>query len=196
MIKWGEFGRKLTIFYHSYKITNPQSTANKLLLNWSASNGKEALTVRKKCNLLHVLLDFGEWQVAILKGIPVNHAINCMISSRDCQFLSHDFLIHMSVFSRPDLTFSASSWHWDILLMPNKGDVLYRITVPKVAWSSDLIGLFRIAIHVLSCHIKNTAPPASLKIFFSIARLVCFPSVATTTNLGMIHSLLVQVNML
>ena len=32
--------------------------------------------------------------------VLANHAISCMIFSCDCQFLSHDFFIHMSVFSK------------------------------------------------------------------------------------------------
>ena len=31
--------------------------------------------------------------------------------------------------------------------------------------SSDMIGLFRIEIHVLSCHTRNIAPAASFEVF-------------------------------
>ena len=43
----------------------------------------------------------------------------------------------------------------NIWLMPNKGDVLSCMIVPKSAWSSNLIGLFRIEIHILSCHTRT-----------------------------------------
>ena len=55
--------------------------------------------------------------------------------------------------------------------MPNKGDVLSRMIVPKSAWSSDLIRPFRIEIHVLFSHIENTTLAASFEIFFSYCKI-------------------------
>ena len=84
-----------------------------------------------------------------------------MIFSFTCQF-SQRFDFHV-IFYGDDS--SSPVIDTNIWLMPNKADVLSRMIVPKSAWSSNLIGLFRIEIQILSCHTKNTAPAASFEIF-------------------------------
>ena len=116
-------------------------------------------------------LIYCESHVGILKGIRVNRAINRMIFPAIASLYHMIFSFTCQFSQRPDFHVifdgdgpSTPVADTNIWLMPNKGDVLSRVIVPESAWNSNLIGLFRIEIHVLSCHTENTAPAASFKI--------------------------------